>query len=31
MRIRSVHIRNFRGFEDETFNFDPASGRASVQ
>ena len=31
MRIRSVRIRNFRGFEDETFNFDPASGRASVQ
>ena len=23
MRIRSVRIRNFRGFEDETFNLDP--------
>ena len=22
MRIRSIHIRNFRGFADETFNFD---------
>ena len=31
MRIRSVRIRNFRGFADETFSFDPASGRASVQ
>ena len=31
MRIRSVRVRNFRGFADETFNFDPASGRASVQ
>ena len=31
MRIRLVRIRNFRGFADETFNFDSASGRASVQ
>ena len=31
MRIRSVRFRNFRGFADETFSFDPASGRASVQ
>ena len=23
MKIHSVRIRNFRGFEDETFNFDP--------
>ena len=23
MKIQSVRIRNFRGFEDETFHFDP--------